>query len=442
MASTRLIARALSDRFLPALEYSDYRKLWLATLCSQSAAWALIVARGALVKDLTGSDGWVAAVTFAAMIPAVAMAPIGGYLADRFDRQTVLRSAYAVNLGQNLLLAVLVVTGLLEVWRPEILLVALSLINGCARATQMPAAQALLPNTVPPERMFNAVALNSATQQGSRFMGPLLILLMLWITGPFLDSGRDWVFFLCVGLYVLGLGFVLSIRTVSTGVVRAGAGFRVIGANIWTGVSYLYRNPVIMWLVLLVVGHCAFTMSFESLFPAISVDKLGREPGDDLLEGFSLLMVAYGAPALAMAVTLGGIKSERIRGRMFLVLGTLSGLGPVALGLSPNFALAMCSVSLMGAAQGGFMTLSHGMLQAMAPDAIRGRLLSVYTWHIQGMMAIANLTNGIIADFNITASVVLGGGGVIFLWVMVAGFGRVSLRDIFVRGHLHTPTPA
>ncbi len=442
MAAMRLIARALSDRFLPALEYSDYRKLWLATLCSQSAAWALIIARGSLVKDLTGSDGWVAAVTFAAMIPAVAMAPIGGYLADRFDRQTVLRIAYAVNLCQNLVLAVLVVTGVLELWRPEILLVALSLINGCARATQMPAAQALLPNTVPPERMFNAVALNSATQQGSRFIGPLLILLMLWITAPLLDAGRDWVFFLCFGLYIVGIGFVMNIRTASTGVVRAGSSFRAILGNVWTGVSYLYRNPVILSVTMLVVGHCAFTMSFESLFPAISEDKLGREPGDQLLEGFSLLMVAYGAPALTMAVALGGIKSERIRGRVLLVLGALSGLGPIALGLSPSLTLAMCSVALMGAAQGGFMTLSHGMLQSMAPDAMRGRLLSVYTWHIQGMMATANLTNGLIAGAGLTASVILGGGGVIFLWVMLASFGLVSLRDIFVKGQLQSPRPA
>ena len=442
MAAIVQAARALSDRFLPALAHSDYRKLWVATLCSQSAAWALIIARGSLVKELTDSNAWVGAVTFAAMIPGVAMAPIGGYLADRFDRQTVLRTAYAINLCQNLVLALLVVTGVLELWRPEILLLILSVINGCARATQMPAAQALLPNTVPSDKMFNAVALNSATQQGSRFMGPLFILLTLWIANSFLDSAGDWVFFVCVGLYAVGLGFVLNIRTVSTGVVRAGAGLRVIAANIWTGASYLYRNPVIMSLVLLVVGHCAFTMSFETLFPAISVDKLGRDPGDELLEGFSLLMVGYGAPALAMAVTLGGIRSEAIRGRMFLVLGILSALGPIALGLSPNLPLAMGSVALMGAAQGGFMTLSHGMLQALAPDAIRGRLLSVYTWHIQGMMAIANLINGVIADFNITASVILGGGGVIFAWVMVAGFARVSLRDIFVRGRLQSPTPA
>ena len=434
MTAITQTARALSDRFLPALEYADYRKLWVATLCSQSAAWALIIARGSLVKDLTGSNAWVGAVTFAAMIPGVAMAPIGGYLADRFDRQTVLRTAYAINLCQNLVLALLVVTGVLEIWRPEILLLILSVINGCARATQMPAAQALLPNTVPPDKMFNAVALNSATQQGSRFMGPLFILLTLWIANSFLDSGGDWVFFVCVGLYAVGLTFVLNIRTVSTGVVRAGAGLKVIAANIWTGASYLYRNPVIMWLVLLVVGHCGFTMSFETLFPAISVDKLGRDPGDELLEGFSLLMVGYGAPALTMAMLLGGIRSEVVRGRMFLVLGVLSALGPIALALSPSLPLAMCSVALMGGAQGGFMTLSHGMLQALAPDAIRGRLLSVYTWHIQGMMAIANLINGVIADFNFTASVILGVGGLIFLWVMLAGFARVSSQGHIRQG--------
>ena len=105
-------------------------------MCSQSSAWALIVARAALVLQVTGSTTWVGVVTFAAMVPSVLMSPVSGFLADRFDRRTVLIYAYSLNLSHNLLLAVLVATGSIEAWH----LVVLAVVNGSARSSQMPPA--------------------------------------------------------------------------------------------------------------------------------------------------------------------------------------------------------------------------------------------------------------------------------------------------------------
>ena len=435
MASIAVAGRFLGTRFLPALQYPDYRKLWFATLCSQSAAWSLIVARGALVKSITDSDMWTGIVTFAAMIPSLVVAPFAGYLADRFDRRKVLFVAYVVNLGQNVLLAFLVVTGILEEWRPEIILTLLALLNGCARSTQMPASQALLANTVPRERLFNAVALNQATQQGSRFVGPFLVLAMLWITGPWLSDNKDWIFFLPAGLYVVGLALIVNIRTVSRGVVEGGTGMGVIYRNVSAGLHYMYHHPLVLSLILLVVTHCALTMSFESLFPALSTEKLGLEKGAGILRGYSYLMVGYGAGALVTALALAGVQGEATRGRLFLWMSVFSGLAPIALGLSPSLTLAMVAVTAMGVFQGGFMTLSGGMIQSIAPDAIRGRLMSVHSWHIQGFMASFNLFNGLLAAISgITAAWVLGGGGVAFIAVMVVSFARVPLREIYGKG--------
>ena len=114
MAIPAHVGEGLKARYLVSLQYPEYRKLWVATVCSQSAAWALIVARAALVLQLTGSATWTGAVIFAAMIPSVLMSPIAGFLADRFDRRTVVAYAYGVNLAHNLLLSVLVVTGSVE----------------------------------------------------------------------------------------------------------------------------------------------------------------------------------------------------------------------------------------------------------------------------------------------------------------------------------------
>jgi MFS family permease len=339
-----------------------------------------------------------------------------------------LACAYVVNLAHNVLLAILVafMYDSLEGWH----ILLLAVLNGCARSTQMPSAQALLANTVPKERILNAVSLYQATQHGSRFVGPFLILVVLWSTGH-----QDWVFFLCAGLYALGLTQVLSINIASRGVVEAGRGMRVIFRNMGAGLGYMYHTPVILSLVLLVVAHCGMVMSFESLFPVLSRDKLGMEGGVGIMGGASYLMVGYGIAALIMALGLAGVRSERTRGRLFLWLGVLSGISPIALALSPNLPLAILSTAVMGLSQGGFMTLSHAMLQSMAPDAVRGRLMGVYSWHIQGFMASFNLINGTLAGFTaLTAPLILGFGGVGFVLVMAFSFARVSLRDLYAKG--------
>jgi MFS family permease len=383
------------------------------------------VARAALVLELTGSPAWTGYVTFAAMIPSILVSPLAGYLSDRFDRRTVLACAYGINLAHIMILAALVASGAVEPWH----VLVLAILNGSARSAQMPSAQALLANLVPREGILNAVSLYQATQQGSRFVGPFLILVVLWITGH-----EDWVFFLCAALYCGGLILILRIRTRSTGVVEKGAGPRVILRNVMAGLRFMYHHALIFSIVLLVVAHCAMTMSFESLFPVLSRDKLGMEDAS-IMGGTSYLMVGYGAAALVTSFALAGVQSGRTRGRAYLFLALLSGLTPIGLAFAPNMPLAVLSTAGMGLGQGGFMTLSHAMVQTIAPDAIRGRLMGVYSWHIHGFMATFNLVNGTLAGFTeLTAAIILGAGGMGFLIVVGLSMGRLPLRQIYARG--------
>ncbi|MCH8349312.1 MAG: MFS transporter [Chloroflexi bacterium] len=420
------LGQSLKSRYFSSFEYPEYRKLWLATLCSQSAAWALIVARAAFILDLTGSSTWTGAVIFAAMIPSVLVSPLAGYLADRFDRRTVLACAYAVNVVDNLILAILVATGVAQPWQ----VLVLSAVTGSARSTQMPAAQALLANMVSREGILNAVSLYQATVQGSRFSGPFLILVVIWATGH-----QNWVFFLCAAMYVLGLFAVLSIRTVSRGVVQAGRFGEIFLSNLMAGLSYMYHHPLIVSLILLVVAHCGMTMSFESLFPVLVLDKLDAGDGAGIMAGFSNLMVGYGLAALVTALSLAGVRSQAARGRLLLWLGIFSGIAPVVLAMAPNMPLAIAAAAGMGASQGGFMTLSHAMIQTIAPDAIRGRLLGVYNWHTNGFMASFNLVNGVLAGLGaLNAPIILAASGIGFVVVVILSFARVPLRQLYARG--------
>ena len=156
---------------LDSLKYRDYRLLWLASLSAGGAAWALIVARGWLVYTLSGSSVWVGLVTFTAMAPMFLAPPIAGYMADKFNRRNLIAILFTVQFTHNAVLVVLSVTDVIVVWH----IVVLSFINGFARASQMPAGQALLPNLVPKDNLLNAISLNAATTQGSRLVGPALV---------------------------------------------------------------------------------------------------------------------------------------------------------------------------------------------------------------------------------------------------------------------------
>ncbi len=212
-------------------------------------------------------------------------------------------------------------------------------------------------------RLLNAVALNQATQQGSRLFGPLAILPLL----AFFDVAA--AFWLCSAFYVLGLIQVLRIKTRSRGKIDSNRSFF---QNMTAGFTYTYQDPILLSMVLLAGGHCSLTMSYESILPAISQEKLGAGSA-----GFSYLIAGVGAGALISSIFLAGIRNETTRGRVFLVFAVTSGLGPIALALSTNRELSIAATVFMGVNQAGFMTITHTLIQSIAPDEIRGRISAV-----------------------------------------------------------------
>lgn len=412
------------EGFFAALAHPDFRYMWGASLCAGAAAWALIVARGWLVYELTDEALLIGVVTFAAMIPRVAVTPFTGYLSDRFERRSVLALMFGASAAQNLALAALMILGWIEVWH----LVVLSFVDGSARAAQMPAGQALIPNLVPRSLLLNAIALNQAANNGSRMLGPAAIAPLLAMT----DGAGD-AFLLCSGFYTLSVVLTLRMKTTSTGVMDRNLG---LARNMMGGLAYVYRTPLLRAIMLLALFHCGLTMSFESLLPVISRQRLGAEGA-----GFSYLMMGVGAGAMVVVVAMAGVRSEAAKGRLFLNLGVLSGVAPALLAMSPNMPLAVLSAAGMGAAQAGFMTLTHTMIQAVTPDGVRGRVGGVYSVHIGGMMATANLVNGGMADV-VSAPLLLLAGGAAFVVIMFVSWQRVTLRNVYTGGLRLSPETA
>ena len=222
-----------AHQFLAALVYRDFRFMAFATLCSSSGAWALIVARGAWVysiPELEGTQGlWVGLITFAAMSPRFVATPFIGYLADKMTRKTLVQRVYVLQIAQASIMAILVMIGVTNPWY----VVVLAVVNGTLRSTQMTAAQSLTPNLVDRDRLPNAVALNQAMQQGSRAVGPAILLAIsvtagssaIFGSGGLSFSLRDLVvtmgsstivFWACAAFYLVALISALNIRMVSS----------------------------------------------------------------------------------------------------------------------------------------------------------------------------------------------------------------------------------
>ena len=420
----RLMLRNVCNRFLLALQYKDFRTLWTASALAGASAWALIVARGWLAYEITGSSLWVGLVTFMAMAPRVFTAPLIGFVADRFDRQTVLSWTYGLNLTHNVALALLVTLGMAGPWA----LAIFALINGTIRTSQQTATQSLVPNLVPKEHLYNAIALNQATQQGSRFFGPAAVALLLIFT-----SNVGAAFWLCSGFYLVGLIQTLRIYTRSRGDIDRSKSFV---QNMLAGFNYVYSTPLVLAMVLLAVFHCSLTMSYESLLPVLSEEALSAG-----FSGVSLLMSAIGVGALVSSVILAGISNNAIRGRLFLILGVGSGISYVALGVSSLAGMSLAAAVLMGASTAGFMTVTHTIIQTIVPDGIRGRVSGIYNMHVGGTMAAANLMNGALSDW-FSAPVVMTITGVGFTLAVSLSVIHLPLRRIYFPRVAAEPVPA
>ena len=415
------LRRTTVDRLIPALAHRDYRVMWFGHVAGESSSWALGAAEGWLVFNLAENNpsSWVGAVFLAAMLPWFVVPVIVGFLTDRFARRDILALAYAISLLHGLALTLLVFTGEIQVWH----VLLLAFVNGSARAIHMGAIESLAANLVPRKDLPNAYTLVNAGYYATRLIGPGLIAPLTGVVD------LKWIFLACSGLYGVGLIFVLQILTVSTGVVEPGTGLMY---NAMSGFRYVYGHPVLRSVIFLVLFHCTLVMSFESLLPAISSNRLGAGGG-----GVAYMHMMVGLGALLVSIALAPIRGEGLRGRLFLLTAVVSPLGNVVLGIAPSLPIAALGMVVIGVSHTGFMTIATIMIQSVAPDGLRGRITSIYLIHAGGIMSFSYFANGALADV-FDATWILSVGGLTFLGVVVASLFMSTPRRLYRVG---VPTP-
>ena len=408
-------------RIFPAMAYLEYRKMFYAAGLSSVSLWAMIVASGWLGYELTGNPSGTGIVTFAAIAPWV-LAPFAGALADRFDRARIViicRSGAALC---ALALAYLAFSGQLTIWN----LVLITLLSGVIRSGEMPALQALLPNTVKLHALLSAVTMASMMQFGSKVIGP--------VAGPILQAfGAEWVFIGAALVLSLSILQMSRMTTRSTGGIQGHASglFRDTVGHIRDGLRYLGRTPSVRLMIIMVSLHCMFTMAFDfSLLPAYADLILGGGQSE-----YGYLLMALGSGALVSSIALSMLPIGAIRGRVFLVAGVVSGLSLVWVGFADSLVIALIGSVVAGASQAMFMVLTSAMIQAVLPDAVRGRVMSLYMMFAGGIMAVMILVNGLAADY-ISIRLLLLGPGFVFAAIMIFVLVLPGIRSVVRNGEL------
>ncbi len=411
------------QRYGVALQYPEFRNLWVANAFAQAAAWGLIVIRSSIIYSETHSSSLVGVAVFAALIPQLIIPPIAGVLADRMDRRTLLSWTYGVNSLQNGALFVLAVTGMIDVW----MLIAFSVLNGVARSAQMPISQAMSASLVPREHLLNALSLSASTQHGSRLIGPGIVTPLLALVGA------APAFAACTVFYLIGWYKILQLTPKEPG---SGQRESFID-NFKGGFVYVYSRPILRFMLVIVFLHCGLTMAFESLLPAFSVENLGTSEE----AGIGPLLMAVGFGAFISSVLISGIQTSKGRGNAMILTGVVSGLGQVALSMTGTLYLAVPAAALMGGGQAAFMTMGQAVTQSIATDEFRGRVASINTFSLGGVMATMNLLNGSLAD-EFGAEPLLFIQGLIFFSAMVLSLFLLTGRRVYGRAPALEPARA
>ncbi|MEP7216078.1 MAG: MFS transporter [Anaerolineaceae bacterium] len=398
---------------LPATRHRDFRALWGGGACSSISLWTLLLGNAWIVYKISNSSFWVGVSTFASMSPYL-VAPLGGMVADRLERRFLVRATRVATFAVTAGLFLLAFTDVLEVW----MVVAMAFAQGIIRAVEIPADQSLLANVVPARDLANAVALTSMSQQGSRAVGPLL-------AGPLLATvGVEGAYAVSAIFALLAFTSVRQVKTSSRGgIVSLGD----VAENLRAGLAYIRATPAVLALFALVFAHCSLTMSFDAMLPGFAETELHSPSG-----GFTLMTLGVGIGALIGTFVLAMTTGSR-RGPLLLATALASGLSPLVMAMAMSLAPAAVGAILMGSSQAMFMALSAVLLQEVVPDAVRGRVMSLYLMFAGGIMAVMNLGFGTLAD-RTGAPMLFMIPGLVFVLITGVSLFTPQLRRIYRTG--------
>jgi MFS family permease len=405
---------------LRALGSRNYRLFFGGQSISLIGTWMTRLATSWLVYRLTGSAVLLGVVSFANQIPTFFLSPLAGVWVDRWDRHRTLVVTQVLSMLQSFALAFLALTGVITVTE----IIVLALLQGLVNAFDMPARQAFLVQMVDNRNdLSNAIALNSSMVNGTRLIGPALAGVVIAAVG------EGWCFFLDGVSYMAVIASLLLMR-----IVRAPgpASHKHVLHELADGWRYISGSLPIRSILLLLALISMVGMPYTVLMPIFAARILHGGP-----HTLGFLMAATGVGALAGAVRLAARRSVLGLGRMLPISAALFGATLIAFACSRVFWLS--ALLLLGTGFGFIQQLaaSNTILQTIAEESKRGRVMSFYSMAFQGAAPFGSLLAGLLAArIGAPGTLMLGGslclvGAAIFARQLPAS--RAAARPIYIR---------
>jgi predicted MFS family arabinose efflux permease len=365
---------------LRAFGHRDFVHVWSGALVSNIGTWMELIALGVFVTTVTGraeATGGIAALTY---IPAVVLSPVGGALADRFDRRAYVALGTLVQALLAAILTVLAFTGRLTV--PAVAVI--SFFNGCASNLIGPAFSALISEVVPPEDLHSAFSLNSAQYNLGRIIGPMLAALVLATGGP------AWAL-LCNTLSFLAV--LVALWRVRSSGREASRAPEELWPGIVRGIRVARQDSGIFLVMMGTLALSALVAPFIGLVPVYAIRVLNQ--GE---VATSLLVTAQGVGAVCAAVMLGPLV-EWI-GRKRLMEWTVLLIGPMAalFWMAPTLHAAALAIVGLGALYMATLTGFNTTCQLRVPRELQARISSLYSMMLGVGYAVGVWLQGALAD--------------------------------------------
>ena len=406
-------------RGFTALRHRNYRYYWAGQMVSLVGTWMQSVSQPWLVLLLGGSALQLGVVLALQFTPALLLAPLGGVLADRVDKRRVLMVVQAASMTQATLLFILTVTGVVEIWHVMLLAVMLGFVS----AVEMPVRQAFAAELVPREDLVNAIALNSASFNLARVLGPAVAGVTLAIFGPAFNFGTNAVSYLSVllGLWRMDPSKLHRLARPER--------FASVRSSLAEGVRYAARMPSVVWPLVLLGGVSGFAMNFQTLLPLYARDTLGVGPG-----GYGALFAVMGVGSLIGSLSIAFSGPRRPLIRVMLGGAAFFMAFEVALGFTRDPAFAYLLALLIGLSSMLMVNTINVTIQNSVSNELRGRVMALYVTVFAGSTPLGGFLAGALAQvWGAPVAFVVGAiAGSVFV-VLVAwqlGWRAVNRTDV------------
>jgi MFS family permease len=380
--------------FLGPFHYRDFTLLWSGLFVGNIGTWMQFTALGYYVAKLAPNAGigsfYIGLLGASRMIPVLIASPFAGVVADRYPRRPILLSTNIMTAILAVILAVTLMTNTASL--PVILI-----ISGLQAATQSfdaPARQSWVSILVPRELVGNAIGLNSFAFNTPSVAGPPLAGLMIAASGvaPCMIINA---------IVKFAVVFAILFMKPSPASSRQRTSF---SAAIIEGVQFIYGHSVLRWIYLMLIVTALCVRSYNFLLPAYAVHVLHTDAS-----GLGWLMAATGIGAVAGALLIAAA-NVRKRAMIWFVSGLMASLGVAALGSTDSIVFAAIVLAFIGLGTQSFVGSSNVLVQTLAPDEMRGRVVSVYSMILLGLVPGGTLLVGTIARFTDLRSVFVGAG--------------------------------